>query len=241
MRLGFFDSGLGGFFMMESCIKKNPNHEYIYVGDTEHLPYGPRPAKEIYTIMRPYLLWLLEEKKCDYVVIACNTAAVQALPLFIKEFPEHKNHILNIIHGTLGFLNSRSLDQSSVLVLATQGTTASGIYKKSYDQVAMPGLVECIESNDCSSALAMVSDVISHYHNIDTILLACTHYVYLKEMLQQKYPTINFISQDVFLVEIINTFASSIDPSVPIYYTTADPTRYIDRYHKQFHLLSLKK
>jgi len=47
MRIGFFDSGLGGLLVMEHCIKQKPHHEYVFLGDTKYLPYGPRSTEEI--------------------------------------------------------------------------------------------------------------------------------------------------------------------------------------------------
>lgn len=241
MRIGFFDSGLGGLLMLESCKKHNPYHEYIYVGDTENLPYGPRDSLEIYELMTPYLLWLLKDQYCDRVIIACNTASVRALHLFIQAFPEHAEKLINITDSTVDFLNQLSQKKESILVLATQGTVKSNIYYTSTAQVAMPGLVELIESNALESGSAMVDDILLYYPNIQKVLLGCTHYVYLQKSLQEKYPYIQFIGQDVLLAKLISQLPPSKEKTYTSYSVSAGADIYNAKYGKEFNTLNLKK
>jgi glutamate racemase len=241
MRLGFFDSGLGGLLVMESCRKAHPKHEYIYLGDTKNLPYGPRESKEVYNLMKPYLLYLLDLKKCDYVIVACNTASVRALGFFIAEFPQHESNLINITESTVDLLAKLKSQNQRTLVLATQGTVKSTVYQSSYDQVAMPGLVELIEYNHRKEAIFMVDDVLSYYPNINNVLLGCTHYLFLQKTLQEKYPHINFIGQEVLLVELISPLAETDIYSGPEYYLSADEDVYASRYKLPFQLINLKK
>jgi glutamate racemase len=110
MKIGFFDSGMGGLFMMQSCIEEYRNHEYVYVGDTKNLPYGPRDSVEIFELMSPYILWLFNEQKCDYVVLACNTASAQSLDMLIQKYPEYKKRLINIVTLTQSYINSEIKD-----------------------------------------------------------------------------------------------------------------------------------
>jgi len=209
MKIGFFDSGMGGLFMMQSCSETYPNHNYIYVGDTQNLPYGPRKSQEILGLMSPYLLWLLEVKKCDYVLVACNTASAQALESFINVYPKYSEKIMNIVHLTQNYLQANIPQTKTLLVLATKRTVESQVYQKNgTEQLAMPGLVDLIELGDRKGAFAMLTNALSYYPEINYVLLACTHYVALFETLKNFYPEIQFITQDSIIQSWIKDLPS---------------------------------
>jgi len=247
MKFGFFDSGLGGLLMMQSCILQHPHNNYVYVGDTKNLPYGPRASVEIDYLMEPYLLYLIEEEKCDYVFIACNTASVRALPIFIKKYPHYKHHIIDIIIPTLEFLNN--ISPAEILVLATQGTVASKVYTQIKDtivrQVAMPGLVDLIEQGRKVEAIIMVRDALSYYPSITSVLLGCTHYVWLKDDLKTCFPSISFISQDTLLKKVINKLSLRTKKQrdfifhKPRYYVSGSSIEYSKKYNFPFKKLPL--
>lgn len=238
MNIGFFDSGLGGLLMMESCIKNNPYHKYYYIGDTLNLPYGPKSPELILDCMEAYLLWLFEDKKCDYICIACNTASVKALPLFLEKYPNYQNKFIDIIVPTAEFLSS---SDEAILVLATQGTVASNRYQQGDHiyQVAMPGLVELIEAHKISEALVMVDDVLAYYPNIHRVLLACTHYIFLKDALEKKYPNHIFYTQDNYINSTIKKFNGDSLEATPEYYLSRDSKDYSIKYEKEFNHLHL--
>lgn len=243
MRLGFFDSGLGGLLMMESCRKHYPNHEYIYVGDTQNLPYGPRTAEEIEGFMSPYLLWLLNEKECNYVVIACNTASVKALPIFQKKYPEYASRIINIVDPTCTYLQENIDADQSLVVLATQGTVKSMMYNNQgiqTQQIPMPGLVDLIESDKKDAALSMVRDALSYYQDVNVVLLGCTHYSWLTEDLQKMNSSIEFISQDKILHNIIASFPVLDVTEAPEYYISEENKLYTESYNIEVQILQLK-
>lgn len=247
MKFGFFDSGLGGFLMMESCSSTYPQNEYVYVGDTAHLPYGPRDESEISAYMAPYLLWLLKEQKCDYVFIACNTASVKALPLFKKKFPAYSNKVIGIVEPTCDFLNKNIKKKDHLVVLATQGTVASGLYgfMSGVNQIPMPGLVELIEENRRQEALILVQDALSYYPDTTHLLLGCTHYAWLQEDLSMLYPDFKIISQDIILHEILEVLSKKIEYKkeyIPDsrYFVSSDPVTYSQKYNKEFQHLKFK-
>src|SRR5690606_13256522 len=166
MTLGFFDSGMGGLYMMEACMKIYPKHDYIYLGDTKHLPYGPKKVREILDHMTPHLLFLLEEKECDYLIVACNTASSQSLHLFLDAYPRYKNRIINIVSITKQYFLNSTIKNEPLLVLATERTVASRVYEditKKVHQIPMPGLVDLIERDNRKSALVMMQGALSNY------------------------------------------------------------------------------
>ena len=71
MRIGVFDSGIGGVNVLSSLIKKYPNNEYIYFGDTINLPYGNKDKKELLTLASKAIEFLLT-KNVDIIIIACG-------------------------------------------------------------------------------------------------------------------------------------------------------------------------
>lgn len=248
MKFGFFDSGLGGLLMMQSCQKKFPHYNYIYVGDTCNLPYGPRDSTEIEFYMSPYLIWMIEEKKCDYVFIACNTASAKALPLFKKKYPQYADKTIGIIEPTIKYIQEQK-NIDSLLILGTEGTIKSKIYINNLDisirQAAMPGLVELIEKGKQEEAQLMLQDILAYYPHNSHILLACTHYVALIDFLSTKY-SYTIISQDIILQDIIDTLSIHHQNQIwkkgtNEYYLSGDIFDYRNRYNLEFKKLLFKK
>ena len=187
--------------------------------------------------MSPHLLWLFEEQQCDYVIIACNTAGVAATKDFIKLHPEYQSRIINIVDATLNYLHT--LESCEMLVLATQGTINHGVYTSLPDHivtgVAMPGLVDLIESGDVAGAEAMVYDALLYHPRIHTVLLACTHYAYLAQALQSAFPQYQFITQDVCLHKALEQLlqkTTSDETGSSTYYVSGDPSVYTERFGK---------
>lgn len=241
MKIAFYDSGLGGLLMTELVQKKYPNYNYVYVGDTAHLPYGPKDPIEILGYMEPYLLWLINSQLCDYVCVACNTASVKSLPLFIRKYPQYKKRFIDIVSPTQIYLEN--INQLT-LVLATTGTVASGLYNGNSftTTIAMPGLVDLIEGGHIDTAIMMIDDVLSYYPNTKNIVLACTHYVRLKKNLTKKYSDIEFISQDNFIINQIaekNTINNSITKVTRDYFVTGDHEKYSQKYGYDFKHLNI--
>ena len=72
MKIGILDSGIGGLSVLASLLKKCPNHEYIYYGDTLHLPYGEKTREEIIGYANN-IINFFEKNNVDIIVIACGT------------------------------------------------------------------------------------------------------------------------------------------------------------------------
>ena len=73
MKIGFFDSGIGGLTVLSEALKRLPNHEYLYYADTVHAPYGPKPKEEVREYVFKAIEFLVNEG-AQIIVIACNTA-----------------------------------------------------------------------------------------------------------------------------------------------------------------------
>ena len=103
MRIGVFDSGLGGLVITKSFIETLPEYDYVYYGDTANLPYGEKSSAQILSYTIDAVKFLISQK-CGLIIIACNTATSIALRYiqqrFIPEFaPDIK--VLGVVIPTV--------------------------------------------------------------------------------------------------------------------------------------------
>lgn len=237
MKIGFFDSGLGGLMVMNYVSEKLPYHEYVFLGDTKHLPYGPRDVEEITELSFPCLLHLLEEEHCNVVVVACNTVSVKALHIFKEKFPQYKDRVMGIDELTLEHFDE---NKEGLITLCTLQTKRSQRYEDiSSHVIAMPGLVELIENNDLQTSLALCDDVLGYHHHGNTILLGCTHYLWLKEALSKKYPSLGIVGQDHLVYKKLASLEKDVYSTQ--YLLTSDPENYQKKYGKDFKLIEIDR
>ena len=78
MKIGVFDSGLGGLVIAKSIRSHIPDVDMVYFGDTLHLPYGNRSSEAIYEYSRRGIEFLFQEG-CSLIIVACNTVSASAL------------------------------------------------------------------------------------------------------------------------------------------------------------------
>lgn len=189
--IGIFDSGIGGLTVANAISKLLPNERLIYFGDTAHLPYGDKSRELISSYATAITKFLLEEKNCKAVVIACNTASAAAYESLRDTF----KGIVPVINVIDPMIEAVIADDSikKVGIIATKTTVASGVYQEKftrrkpslkYSAVATPLLAGMIEEgfyNDNISK-AVLENYLSHdeLSDIDALVLACTHYPLIK-------------------------------------------------------------
>jgi len=209
MKIGIFDSGLGGLILARSIIKKLFKYDYIYLGDTKRVPYGGRSKKTVYEFTKEAVDFLFK-KNCQVIIVACNTASALALRKIQKEYLA-KNYpnrrVLGVIIPTLEE-TAKNNEVKKVGVLATLGTINSHIYKKElgkinknvkiYEQQA-PLLVSLIENG----GLKYVNEILGDYlkslkaKKVQEIVLGCTHYPILKNKIKKLVgKNVKVLSQD---------------------------------------------
>jgi glutamate racemase len=192
-KIGFFDSGLGGLDIVRAVATQMPQYDYVYLGDTAHKPYGPKPAAEVRGYVQGGMSFLFDQG-CELVIIACNTATAQSLSFIQRQFlPKYAPHrtILGVIvpaaeAAVMATKNSR------VGVLATQGAVDARSFGEEIQklqpqatvyQQAAPELVSLIESG--LSYGQEMKMMLRHYLKplinvgIDTLILGCTHYEFI--------------------------------------------------------------
>ncbi len=192
--IGILDSGLGGLTVVKEILKQLPDEQLIYVGDTARCPYGPRSKEEVQKFTFEIVDYLLSFN-VKSIVIACNTATAYTL-----ENVKNKVNVpvVGVIRpGSIAAIKSSKLGR--IGVIGTQGTISSGAYENTLKQinhnleiigVACPTLVPLVEENGRHSndyIMKVVNEALAplHGHNIDSLILGCTHYPIISEYIQQ--------------------------------------------------------
>ncbi len=192
LSIGVFDSGVGGLSLLRVIRKHLPDARLLYVADSAHAPYGDRRAEFIRQRCETIAAFLVAQR-VSAIVVACNTASVLALNHLRQKFEIPFVGIEPAIKPAASFTRS-----GVVGVLATSRTIESPGVKRLCelygDNVeillqACPGLADRIENADLAStetrsllqqALAPLLD-----RGADTIVLGCTHYPFVKPVVQQ--------------------------------------------------------
>lgn len=218
MNIGFFDSGLGGLLILKAVAKALPQYDYVYYGDTAHLPYGDKTEAEIYQYTKAALVELFE-RDCVLVVVACNTASAETLrkiqdSFLVTDYPDRK--VLGVIIPTIEEVVMPHYKKA--LLLATKRTVESNKYQKELDKlgdttqllsVATPELVPFIELGEkevaAESAIATIKQ--SGVGEGDVVVLGCTHYCLLKDSLRAAFgSSLTIISQDEVIPKKLTTY-----------------------------------
>lgn len=209
MKLGIFDSGLGGLLIAKSIRAACPDIDIVYLGDTLHLPYGNRSQEAIYEYSRRSVEFLFDQD-CALIIAACNTVSASALRQLQKVYlPKSKysdRRILGVVVPTLEY----TLDHGykNLGVIATNYTINSNIYELeltkldpsiSIHQINAPLLVPLIENEGDQ----WIPSVLKHYlhplirKHVECLILACTHYPFIKQEIRALIgPEISIIAQD---------------------------------------------
>jgi glutamate racemase len=206
--IGVFDSGYGGLTVLKEITAKLPEYDYIYLGDNARAPYGSRSFDTVYHYTLQCVQWFFT-MGCPLVILACNTASAKALrtiqqnDLLNTPLGDGGKRVLGVIRPTSEVIGNFSKTKN-VGVLGTAGTVQSQSYPIEIEkffpdckvfQEACPMWVPLIENNEYNSKGAdyfiekHVNSLLSQSKNIDTILLACTHYPLLAEKIKQLLPS----------------------------------------------------
>lgn len=188
MKIGIFDSGIGGEAVAADLAQHFPKASILSFSDREHLPYGSKTPKQIKQFVdqaiQPILL-----ANCDVIVIACNTATTIALPELRIRYPDQ------VFIGIEPMIKPAvSLTSSGIIcVCATPATLASERYlqlkrdfgkDRTFVEPDCHDWAEMIEDNSVSEKIISkrINDAITA--GADTIVLGCTHYHWIKGLIE---------------------------------------------------------
>jgi len=240
--IGIFDSGYGGLTVLKEIIKELPQYNYLYLGDNARAPYGSRTFETVYHYTLQCLQWFFKQE-CPLVIVACNTASAKALRT-IQQNDLHQfgisKRVLGVIRPTTEIIGNLT-GSKHIGILGTTGTVQSLSYVIEIEnffpevkvfQEACPMWVPLIENNEHLSAGAdyfvkkHLDNLLRQSSNIDTVLLACTHYPLLISKIMQYLPsTIKIISQGNIVAESLKMYLNR-HPEIEINCTKTGETNF---------------
>ncbi len=191
--IGFYDSGVGGISVLREALKMLPNEHYVFYGDTKNAPYGTKTQEQIQQFAFE-AVELLISKNAKAIVIACNTATSAAAAIL------RSRYTLPIIGMEPALKPAHELRrEGQILVMATPLTlhlpkfkTLMGQYGDNAVPVPCKGLMEFVEKGIThgQEVEEFILSLIGPYLNkpVDAVVLGCTHYVFLKKLIQSLLP-----------------------------------------------------
>lgn len=193
-KIGVLDSGIGGTTVLKEIIKLLPNEEYVYYADTKNNPYGEKSEEELFNIVSKIVEFLINEKNCKMIVLACNTATTRCMKRLKKKYPNM------LFVGTVPAIKVVTDHKfKNTLVLATPATIESERTKelievnKKGDQeitlISCKDLANAIERKDKAKIKSILLDLRKKTKDkkIDSIVLGCTHYSLIKKEIQSYF------------------------------------------------------
>lgn len=203
LKIGVFDSGVGGPAVVKAIAKVLPELEIIYKDDKEHVPYGTRDIEEIYSFVQPIFQSFIDEG-CKVIVIACNTVTTNLAPRLRAEFPVPIVGMEPMVKPAAG--NTKT---GVIAVCATPRTLQSERYKWLKQKYAKG--VKVLEP-DCSDWALMIENNRVDREKVaktvndaceagaDQIVLGCTHYHWIEKLIK----------------DLANNRAEVIQPEAPV-------------------------
>lgn len=191
--IGLFDSGVGGLTVLREVLRQLPQESTAYFGDTARVPYGSK-SRDVITRFSLEIAQFLLQEKVKMIVVACNTASAFALPALRSRFDVP---IIGVIEpgAQAAIASSKS---GRIGVIGTEGTIESQAYTEAIHRLkpaievfgqACPLIVPLVEEGWLEKPVAL--EIVKEYlvpllkNNIDSLVLGCTHYPLLKNLIAQ--------------------------------------------------------
>lgn len=251
--IGVFDSGYGGLTILKAIRSQLPEYDYLYLGDNARAPYGTRSFDVVYQFTLEAVKYLFAQG-CKLVILACNTASAKALrSIQQRDLPviDPTRRVLGVIRPTVEALGELS-STGNIGVMGTNGTVQSHSYEmevaklnpdfKVYSQ-ACPMWVPLVENHEAESEGAdyfvrkYVDGLLKEGPEIDTIVLACTHYPILYPKIRDAVPeNIRIVTQGEIVARSLADYMKR-HPEMERrcskggtcrYLTTEDPDKFTD-------------
>ena len=207
MKIGIFDSGLGGLIITHGLIQALPQYDYLYLGDTARVPYGNRSRETVYNFTRQSVDYLIEHG-CNLIIIACNTASAKGLRELQQNYIPTRHPGVKVLGVLIPAAEAaaQATKTKQVGVLATRSTVDSSAFSRELHKIdpglkialnAAPLLVPLVENDGLKWAGPILDEYLAPLAGVDTLILGCTHYPYMKELIREKVgDKVTVISQD---------------------------------------------
>ncbi len=199
--IGIFDSGIGGLTVVKAVRKILPKEDIVYLGDTARLPYGTKSTDAIIQFSIEDTQFLVD-RGAKYIVIACYSSASVALEIIAKKFSVP---VIGVIRP--GVRKALQLTKTGRIgVIGTSLTIFSGAYEKAFKEMnieseilgrACPLFVPLVEEGwlDHKVTALVAKEYLEPLKkdNVDTLLLGCTHYPLLTDVIREIMGDINYV------------------------------------------------
>lgn len=195
IKIGIFDSGIGGATVLKEILKILPNENYIYYSDSFNNPYGDKSKEELKEICKK-IINILIQKNCKAIVIACNTASTLSKDL--RE--EYKQIPIIAIEPAYKMVHDYAFNEAT-LVMATKRTIESNKFNnllKNYNNnktYLLPciGLADAIEEADKEKIQEFMKKELAKYAGkVQNVVIGCTHYALIKEEIKNTLGNVQF-------------------------------------------------
>ncbi|MFA5577728.1 MAG: glutamate racemase [Tissierellaceae bacterium] len=240
--IGVFDSGIGGLTVLKEIIEQLPGEDIVYFGDTARIPYGTRSKETVIKYVLESFEFLMS-KDIKAIVIACNTASSLALEAARDRFDIP---ILGVVEP--GARAAASCTRNNRIgVIGTEGTINSASYHKNIRgllpsaeiiSIACPLFVPIVEegweNTDVAYITAQKYLLELKEHNVDTLVLGCTHYPVLRytigKVMGDKVNLVNPAYETAKLTKStlkeLNLLNEKVDGGVYRYFVSDDPDKF---------------
>jgi glutamate racemase len=187
IKVGVFDSGVGGLSVVKAIKEALPDLEVVYKDDKQHVPYGTRRIDEIHEFIKPIFQEFIEEN-CEAVVVACNTVTTNLIAELREEFSVPMVGMEPMVKPA-----ALATKTGVVAVCATPRTLSSQRYQWLKNEYAKA--VKVLEP-DCSDWALMIENKLIDRDKVavtireviaagaDQIVLGCTHYHWIEEIIK---------------------------------------------------------
>lgn len=182
----FFDSGIGGLNLLAECVKRVPRLDYFYYSDNVNVPYGNKSPQEIYALSTK-ILDRAAELEPQAMVIACNTVTAECIDRIRARYPFP-------VVGIQPAIRQAADVGGNCLVLATEATVKSRAFHSLAERFpqldinvrACRELAAFVEGNVFSLPETLPQGLLPDAQ-ADSVVLGCTHYVYVKRQIERRY------------------------------------------------------
>ena len=220
MKIGLFDSGIGGTTVLESVKKVLPSEEYKYIADSKNCPYGEKSDAELKKIVTQNVE-TLKNWGAKIIVIACNTATTRCISYLRDQYPD-----LQFVGTEPAIKLATNTNARQILVMATPGTIESERTKALLQEnqkpqqniklLPCPGLADTIEENFPSQNLEPIKQYLHLLfknidHAPDVIVLGCTHYSLIKTIIQDFFKKAKIIDGNAGVAHQVQKIAEKLE------------------------------
>ena len=194
MKIGFYDSGLGGLTVLKEAVGRIPNRHFVYYGDTKNVPYGEKSDDKVIGFAKQAARYLVDEG-AECIVVACNAASSAAG----QALRDSMDVPIICMEPAINLAAKNNQEHKRILVFSTNLTLSLEKYKnlksqlryENIDELATPKLVEFAESvKDNGEVEGYLQNCLTQYNleEYSFVVLGCTHFTFFQDIIQDMLP-----------------------------------------------------